>query len=337
MGFSIPISCHNLIEVKKHSKWSILQKIVIRSGKLFMLGLLIFSIVGPGVYDPTQIRIPGVLQRISICHLAVASIELLAHKSNQQLQPIGVSPYLARLQVPRIFMSLCAAAWLYLTLFFEIPNCPRGYLGPGGLENFSQFFNCTGGVAGYLDHLILGEGHLYKYGAIKAVYKNTQNFDPEGVLGTLSAIFLTCLGAEAGRVTLLFRNKAKQVLVWMYWAIGLLAMFLCLFSSEHFPVNKNLWSLTFSVVTGSGAFFVMAALYYVIDVRKWWSGNPFIYPGLNSILVYVLHYLFRQTFPVYWAFMPHRHFYKLAMNLWGSIFWTIVSFVLHVKRIYVSL
>lgn len=37
----------------------------------------------------------------------------------------------------------------------------RGYLGPGGLENCSKHFNCTGGAAGYIDRKVLGEKHIF--------------------------------------------------------------------------------------------------------------------------------------------------------------------------------
>lgn len=336
MGFSIPISCQTLIELKGHSKHSILKKTVGRACKLFLTGVLIFSIIGPGVYDPNQIRLPGVLQRISVCYLAVASFELHTYTKKASTKPHNIFSYLCQIRSNLLFMAACCATWTYFTLFYTIPDCPRGYMEPGGLHNFSELFNCTGGVAGYLDNLILGESHLYRYGAIKAVYKNTRNFDPEGILGTISAIFLTCLGAEAGRVTLLYKDKKNHVFIWLCWAISLLAVFLtCLFNNEYFPVNKNLWTLAYSVLTGSSAFFMIALLYYVIDVRHCWSGNPFLGLGLNSVLVYVLHYLFGRTFPVQFRLPYDGHAYRLAMNLWGSCFWTLVAFGLHWKRVYI--
>ena len=42
----------------------------------------------------------------------------------------------------------------------DLGNC-RGYLGPGGISDGSQYQNCTGGAARVIDYWILGERHLY--------------------------------------------------------------------------------------------------------------------------------------------------------------------------------
>lgn len=44
-----------------------------------------------------------------------------------------------------------------------ITFCPRGYLGPGGIGDFGNYPNCTGGAAGYIDRLLLGEKHIYQH------------------------------------------------------------------------------------------------------------------------------------------------------------------------------
>ena len=36
-----------------------------------------------------------------------------------------------------------------------------GYIGPGGLHDGKQYENCTGGAAGYIDRIVLGENHIY--------------------------------------------------------------------------------------------------------------------------------------------------------------------------------
>lgn len=56
-----------------------------------------------------------------------------------------------------------------------------GYLGPGGLHDSGQYYNCTGGATGYIDRAILGN-HVYHYPTIKHIY-DSSSFDPEGILG----------------------------------------------------------------------------------------------------------------------------------------------------------
>jgi len=58
----------------------------------------------------------------------------------------------------------------------------RGYLGPGGISEDGKYQNCTGGVSGYVDKLILGEVHLYQNPTTKFVY-GSGAFDPEGPYG----------------------------------------------------------------------------------------------------------------------------------------------------------
>ena len=45
------------------------------------------------------------------------------------------------------------------------------------------------------------------------------------------------------------------------------------------PVNKNLWSISYVMVTSCFAFALLSFLYVVIDVKHWWKGQPFFYPG----------------------------------------------------------
>lgn len=213
-------------------------------------------------------------------------------------------------------------------------------MGPGGLHHFGNYANCTGGIAGHVDNLIFGTNHLYPRGSIKKVYKSSMNFDPEGILGTLNAIALTCLGTLSGKMTLLYNEKRRHMFIWLFSALVLFVLFYSMtglrLEHERFPVNKNLWTVTFNVLMGSGSLVCMVGFYYVIDVRHWWSGRPFIGLGLNSVLIYILHYLFGGRFPVHWRGVPERHSWHLGMNLWGAVFWTLIAIALDYKNIYLS-
>lgn len=61
-----------------------------------------------------------------------------------------------------------------------MPGCGKGYLGPGGLDDGGKYFNCTGGVAGYIDREVFGH-HMYKNATCKQVYENVADYDPEGM------------------------------------------------------------------------------------------------------------------------------------------------------------
>lgn len=59
-------------------------------------------------------------------------------------------------------------------------DCPVGYLGPGGLHDHSKYFNCTGGIARYIDQSVFGENHMYKKPSCHSVYQTKVPYDPEG-------------------------------------------------------------------------------------------------------------------------------------------------------------
>jgi len=67
-----------------------------------------------------------------------------------------------------------------LTFLLPVPDCPMGYLGPGGLHNHSFSPNCTGGAAGYLDRIVFGEQHIYQHPTCQYIYGTTVPYDPEG-------------------------------------------------------------------------------------------------------------------------------------------------------------
>jgi predicted acyltransferase len=53
-------------------------------------------------------------------------------------------------------------------------------------------------------------------------------------------------------------------------------------------VIKKLWTSSFVLVAGGWSALLLAAFYYIIDVRKWraWC-QPFVWVGMNAITLYV--------------------------------------------------
>ena len=52
------------------------------------------------------------------------------------------------------------------------------------------------------------------------------------------------------------------------------------------PLNKNLWSISFVMVTSCFAFALLSFLYVIIDVKNWWKGQPFFYAGIAMTMSY---------------------------------------------------
>ena len=163
---------------------------------------------------------------------------------------------------------LCLALHTSLTLQLPVPGCPTGYLGPGGLADNASHPDCTGGAARWIDVSVFGPHHIYQRPTSHAVYGGVSH-DPEGLLGVLTSIFLCWLGVAAGKVLLVHQDWRARVARWLVWAAvcGLLAGSLSSFSKDQgvLPINKNLWSVSFTLATASMAFLLLTCMFLLID------------------------------------------------------------------------
>ncbi|XP_046391783.1 heparan-alpha-glucosaminide N-acetyltransferase-like [Ischnura elegans] len=341
MGVSASLSLRSQLR-NTTSRKRLFVRILRRSVLLLLLGVALNTIGGyrNGVYD---IRIPGVLQRLCLSYLAVASIEAALMKP-QRLAINGiwmcVEDVLECWQQWAIIVGV-AVGHVCLTFLLHVPHCPTGYLGPGGLSDLGRNENCTGGAAGYIDRVVLGQRHLYQNPTCHKTYHTKVPYDPEGILGTMNTVLIVFLGVQAGRILMTYGNSLSRMLRWFLWSVitGLAAGFLCSFSKEGglIPVNKNLWSLSYVLCSASTAFLLLMLLFYAVDVRKWWLGRPFSYAGLNPLLLYVGHCLTKGMFPWFWEPVVNSHAELLSMNVWATALWLLISFCLSHYNLRVSL
>jgi predicted acyltransferase len=200
-------------------------------------------------------RIEGVLQRIALCYF-FSSILVLWVDWRGQLAAVG----------------LCLLGYWALVHFVPVP----GFGVPG---RDVPFLDPERNVVAWLDRTLFA-GRLYD-----------GNRDPEGVLSTIPAIATCLAGALAGRWLASprpLRDKAAAMgvsgavcfavgLVWGHW----------------FPVNKNLWTSSFVLLTAGFDLVLLAALHWVVDVRRLrgeernrWT-IPFLVFGMNPIAGFV--------------------------------------------------
>ncbi|XP_013789471.2 heparan-alpha-glucosaminide N-acetyltransferase-like [Limulus polyphemus] len=338
MGVSMAFSTRSLLR-KSVPRWKIFKNILKRSCILFALGIILNTYGG---YNNLQkIRIPGVLQRFGISYFVVSSVHLLFTKPNDIHQKKiwasvrDILPY----WLEWLIMFGILLTHILLTFLLEVPGCPKGYLGPGGIHNGGDYFNCTGGAAGYIDRVILGEAHIYQHPTIKVIYLTELPYDPEGILGFLTSIFLVFLGLQAGKILLTYQDWKPRIGRWLIWGtiIGLIAIILSKASINDgwIPINKNLWSISFIFATGAMGFYLLSICYFIIDVKKWWTGAPFFFSGMNSILIYVGHSLTSELFPWTWH-VGQTHWEHLAVDLWGVTLWVIISIWLYYKKLFLA-
>ncbi len=135
-------------------------------------------------------------------------------------------------------------------------------------------------LANYLDVQLFGT-HNYK-----------PDYDPEGLLSTIPAIVSSLLGIFTGlilasqhekKTTLLFGIGGSMLLVGYLWDL-------------IFPINKALWTSSFVLVSAGWANIVLAAIYFLTDVKKIKFGSIFRYAGANAIVVYFLSSFITKLF-----------------------------------------
>lgn len=188
--------------------------------------------------DPTKgVRIFGVLQRIAVCYF-FASVIVYYFK-----------PKLA------YFVSL-----LLLLLYWLI--CLAG--------NPADPYSLEGWIGTALDKAVLHVPHMYKGEGLA--------FDPEGLLSTIPAIVQVIFGYFIGTYiknnnqsigsppgtqnTAIFKMLSGLFVI----AVGLLITGFCW--DTVFPINKKIWTSSYTIYTTGLATLTIATMIYLIEVKK---------------------------------------------------------------------
>ncbi|XP_046900987.1 heparan-alpha-glucosaminide N-acetyltransferase isoform X1 [Hypomesus transpacificus] len=344
MGTSIALSIHSMLRGGS-TRCSLLWKTAWRSMQLFLIGVFIINpnyCLGPLSWD--TLRIPGVLQRLAFSYLVVACLDLCVARTRLDNLPMDawwfpVREFLLYWPAWLVVVAL-ETLWLCLTFLLPVPDCPNGYLGPGGIGDMGLYPNCTGGATGYIDRWLLGDRHIYQTPTSHVIYFSHMPFDPEGVLGSINSVLMAFLGLQAGKILLHYKELHYSVISrFLIWGLilGVISATLtkCSRDQGFIPVNKNLWSLSYVTTLACLAYVVLVLVYYTVDVKHWWSGAPFYYPGMNSILVYVGHEVFEDYFPFRWKMANSQsHAAHLTQNLLATSLWVLISFLLYRKKIF---
>ncbi len=155
VGVSITLAFGQRVEVGG-TKRDLYLKVVRRTLVIFGLGLFLN---GFPYYHLSEIRIPGVLQRIAVCYF-FASIIFLTTKIRTQVI---------------IALALLIVYWLLMT-HLAAPGFVAGDLSK------------EGSLASFIDRVVFGP-HIWKQGKV---------YDPEGILSTIPAIATALFGVLTG-------------------------------------------------------------------------------------------------------------------------------------------
>lgn len=197
--------------------------------------------------------------------------------------------------LPRIALCYLVAALLYRWS----PRAPRdrvvvicaaiAVILVGYWQTLIRFGDLTaeGNIGAAIDRTLFGS-HLYR-GA---------RWDPEGLLSSIPAIATTLFGVLAGMWFTSGAAPARKM-------AGLVGVGAALFAAgelwhRSFPINKNLWTSSYVLMTAGAAAIVLAACIWVAETSRGerWT-RPLAVLGSNAIALFVVSGLIGKAFIVW--------------------------------------
>jgi predicted acyltransferase len=226
-----------------------------RAAIIFLIGLTLNFIPN---FSFETLRIPGVLQRIALCIVVAAPIVVF----------LGWRAWI-------VTILAFFAAYLLPMFFIAVP-------GADGVTAAARF-DAGNDFGAFIDRALLS-GHLWA---------SAKTWDPEGVFSTLPAVSTLLFGALTGRWLLVDQSRAEKT-VWMLLAGLLLVWIGAMLDVVLMPINKPLWTVSYSVFTAGWALVVFGAFYWLIDgcanaqvtVRTRRFFLPLTIFGMNALFIF---------------------------------------------------
>jgi predicted acyltransferase len=161
-------------------------------------------------------------------------------------------------------VGLLLSYWALME-WIPVPEIGAGIYETG--KNFSAF----------IDNLLL-KGHMWSY---------SKTWDPEGTISTLPAISTTLFGILTGHLLKSKRTEMEKTI--LLFVLGNIGLLLGACWHHWLPINKSIWTSSYSLFMAGMAMVCLAFAYYLVDIKGYKKGiQPALVYGMNAITVYVL-------------------------------------------------
>jgi predicted acyltransferase len=208
-------------------------------------------------------RFYGVLPRIAICYLIVATLYIFSPGWRSKVA---------------LAVAALVGYWI-LMRFVPVP-------GLGTPTHEIPLLDPYANLTAWLDRHIFSASHLYE-----------RTRDPEGLLSTLPALATTLMGLLTGvwlRTSHTLVHKARAIAI-----AGLSCVLLGGLWNFSFPINKRLWTSSYVLFAGGLSLLLLALFIWIADIRSAKESlpeaakrprfsTPLLVFGTNAITAYVI-------------------------------------------------
>lgn len=221
---------------------------VIRRGVTLIVLGMIYN--GLFCFDFASLRVASVLGRIGLAWMFAALLYMYC-----------------KVRTRAVFAAVVLIGYSLLMYLVVAPDAPDG----------TDPLSVAGNIAGWVDRQWLPGTFVY------------ESFDPEGLLSTLPAIVSALFGMFTGEFLLRKRSSLSGKRIALCMALAAVAITVIgIIWNCWIPINKKLWSSSFTCVVTGYSLGLFALFYYLIDVRGWKRWTFFFRViGLNSITIYL--------------------------------------------------
>lgn len=205
-------------------------------------------------------------------------------KSFENLRIFGV---LQRIAVSYFFASVIVHYFKVRGSFVVGMFILLGYWFLCVAANPSDPFSLNGWFGTNIDKAILGEKHMYHGEGIA--------FDPEGLMNSFAAIVQVILGYLVGNY-ILQKGKTHEMLNGLFVA-GCVLVFAGFCWDMVFPLNKKIWTSSYTIYTTGLALLILSMMIYLLDFKNTkgaWSRFFDVF-GKNALFIFAMSALIPRS------------------------------------------